>query len=207
MPTCILSSTLPYPLFFPLPVVVFYEISPPISCWTIIYSRFFLFPFLGGFLCSTKGPTYDTHKWPSMLSSTHLLFILFLFWILKQLYVLGNPPPPSLTYGMHGAYVITQKITGLWSRERDRDCKRFRWNERDVTPGVLCFRWVVEPSLWYDSCVNYIPDSPTHECGWVCEGAGHFGWWVLCSDLKKKKRNEVKHRFNNIVIGRGQRRS
>lgn len=50
--------------------------------------------------------------------------------------------PPSLTYGMHGAYVITQKITGHWSRERerDRDCKRFRWKERDVTPGVLCFR-------------------------------------------------------------------
>lgn len=40
----LLYTALP-PIFSPLPVVVFYEISPPISCWTIIYSRFLLFPF------------------------------------------------------------------------------------------------------------------------------------------------------------------
>jgi hypothetical protein len=46
--------------------------------------------------------------------SLHTIFILKL----ETVICLGQSPP-SLTYGMHGAYVITQKITGHWSRERE----------------------------------------------------------------------------------------
>lgn len=83
----LLYTALP-PIFSPLPVVVFYEISPPISCWTIIYSRFLLFPF---FLFHQRPDMRHTQVTFNVVFNPplHTVFILNLETVI---FVLGIPP-------------------------------------------------------------------------------------------------------------------
>lgn len=156
----------------------------------IIYSIFLLFPFLGGsffFFLFRQRP--DTrHKWPSMLLSTHPpLHTIFEPW--NSFMSWASPSQPM---EMHGAYVITQekgrRRRDLWKIDRERTWRIHR--ERLLQMGC----WT---SLWYDSCVIYIPDLPTHVCVSVRSWHFFFFSWGGLSGKRKEKSTDL----NNIVIG------
>lgn len=191
VPTCILSSTLPYPpSYFPTSrcsVLQNSQLPFPVEWLFILYFFCFLFWEVLFFFLFRQRP--DTrHKWPSMLLSTHPpLHTIFEPW--NSFMSWASPSQPM---EMHGAYVITQekgrRRRDLWKIDRERTWRIHR--ERLLQMGC----WT---SLWYDSCVIYIPDLPTHVCVSVRSWHFFFFSWGGLSGKRKEKSTDL----NNIVIG------